>query len=353
MRLRAMKFLRRQFQIRSGGGSSEHRTDLQRVPAEFDAARHLDRARPFEGDRQPLDHAPRPRRHDNDGIREQHRLLNVVRHENNGHFFLAPDSQQLDVEVLARHRVERAERFVHEENARIGYERAAERNALLHASGEPIRSLVVKVLEPDQREKRAPFTRVLYRIETGEFDRQHDVFGDRAPFEQNRRLKNHADVCERAVDGASVDANRSPAGGNQTRNDFEQRALAASGRPDERNEAALFDIERDSVESPDAVRAALERFIDFLNGDERRHVGYFFTNSLVYTSSTATFLPTSKNSLVILTVLSMMSGFIYPSPDSSDSGGKNISSTAFFSCTRISSRSSSGFCLRRIASASS
>ena len=45
-----------------------------------------------------------------------------------------PDVLDVAVKLLARQRVERRERLVHQQHARIGRERARQRDALLHAA---------------------------------------------------------------------------------------------------------------------------------------------------------------------------------------------------------------------------
>ena len=47
----------------------------------------------------------------------------------------APDLQQFGLHELARLRVQRGERFVHQQHRRIGRQRAGQIHALLHAAG--------------------------------------------------------------------------------------------------------------------------------------------------------------------------------------------------------------------------
>ena len=55
-----------------------------------------------------------------------------------------PDPLQLERQLLARERVERRERLVHQQHARLVDQRAAERDALLHAAGELVRARVAR-----------------------------------------------------------------------------------------------------------------------------------------------------------------------------------------------------------------
>ena len=55
-----------------------------------------------------------------------------------------PERLELVVQQVARHRVERAERLVHQQHVGVLRERAGERDALAHAARELVRALVAK-----------------------------------------------------------------------------------------------------------------------------------------------------------------------------------------------------------------
>src|SRR6058998_73114 len=59
-------------------------------------------ARTAELDRLDLFHAPRARAHDGDAIRQLDRLVDAVRHENDGLGFPLPDLEKFILHVLAR-----------------------------------------------------------------------------------------------------------------------------------------------------------------------------------------------------------------------------------------------------------
>jgi len=77
-------------------------------------------------DRNDVDDAPGSRRHDDHPVTEENGLGNRVRDERDRLARLAPDPLQLEVHRLARHRVERAEWLVHQEQGRIVDERTGE-----------------------------------------------------------------------------------------------------------------------------------------------------------------------------------------------------------------------------------
>src|SRR3546814_9707422 len=71
-----------------------------------------------------VDDAPRPRRHDDDARRQEHRLGNRVGNEDDRLAGALPEPQELLVQVVAGDLVERPERLVHQEEIGLEAERA-------------------------------------------------------------------------------------------------------------------------------------------------------------------------------------------------------------------------------------
>ena len=88
--------------------------------------------------------------HDRDSVRHRHRLLLVVRDVDEGDADVVLDRLQLELHLLAELEVERAERLVEEQHARLVHERAREGDALLLAAGELARLALVEPREADQ-----------------------------------------------------------------------------------------------------------------------------------------------------------------------------------------------------------
>ena len=124
---------------------------------------------------------------------------------------LTPHAQQFQVELVARHRVERAKRLVHEEQRRIEQQRAAQGGALLHAAGQLARELLAEVSEPYEPQQRIGAGPVLGALQARQLGGQQDVLDDAAPPEEHRRLEDHADGGNRPAHDAAVHAD-SPGG---------------------------------------------------------------------------------------------------------------------------------------------
>src|SRR5262245_17616164 len=70
-------------------------------------------------------HAARPGRHDNDAVGEKDRLLDAVGDKDHSLTGGLPDILQIDLQLRAGERIERAERLVHQKKRRVVDERAA------------------------------------------------------------------------------------------------------------------------------------------------------------------------------------------------------------------------------------
>jgi hypothetical protein len=189
-------------------------------------------------------HARRPgAEHDHAGA-EEHRLRNAMGDEDDGLFGLFPDVQQLEVHLLAGKRIERPERFVHQDQLGIVDQRARNRGALLHAAGQLVGELVLVTGEPDQRKEVAGARAARSHGKAEDLRRQQHVVDHAPPFQQQWLLENHADVARR-IERLGFGADRDLAGveGMQTGENLEQGGLAATRRSDQGHQLARLDIE--------------------------------------------------------------------------------------------------------------
>ena len=91
--------------------------------------------------------------HDRDPVGHHQRLDLVVRHVDERRAELALDRAQLQLHVLAELEVERRERLVEQQDARLGGQRPRQRRALDLAAGQLGRPTRAETLEPDEREQ--------------------------------------------------------------------------------------------------------------------------------------------------------------------------------------------------------
>ena len=88
--------------------------------------------------------------HDHDPVGDLQRLFLVVRDEHAGDVQFVVQAAQPATQLLAHLGVERAERLVEQQHARLDGERARQRNALALAAGELVRIAIAEPVELDQ-----------------------------------------------------------------------------------------------------------------------------------------------------------------------------------------------------------
>ena len=183
-----------------------------------------------------------------DAVGEQQRLVDAVRHEHDGGAGLRPDFQEILLQLLARLRVERAERLVHEDEDRLAHQRARDTDALLHAAGELVRIVVREIAEPDELDEMPRDLVPLLDRDAVELQRELDVADHRAPRQQAEVLEHHAGVLARLRHRRSFDGDATFVRRDQSGGEPQQRGLAAAARAEQRNELTPADRRVDAVE---------------------------------------------------------------------------------------------------------
>jgi len=171
----------------------------------------------------------------NDARREQQRFPQIVGDKNNRFAKSPRESAEFALKFRARDGIERAERFVHQQNRRIGGERASHADALALPAGKFARAPLAKFawIEADKLKhfldargdaRRGPF------LQSGN---ERDILRNREMGEESGFLDHVADATTEAdgvpiAGGASLDLNL-PIGGKQHAIDqFEEGGLAAA-----------------------------------------------------------------------------------------------------------------------------
>jgi hypothetical protein len=214
-----------------------------RITGELLGAHHVERARPRQRDVVGRGDAARPLAHHQHPVRQEDRLGNAVGDQQHrlagGH----PDALQFEVHALARHRVERAERLVHQQHRRIVQQRPQDRDALLHAARELPRVLVLEAFQVGHLDEAVgALARRLHR-HAADLGLQQDVVEHAPPRQQQRALEHDAHVGLRAAHRLARQAELAAAGGQEAGHHLHQGALAAARRADDRDELAGPDLE--------------------------------------------------------------------------------------------------------------
>ena len=192
-----------------------------------------------------------------------------MRDEDHRRARLRPDLEQLHVEPLPRHLVQRAERLVHQEQRGRERQRASDRHALLHASGQLPRMVAGERGELHEVEHRVDALAAPRAAPAQHLERQRDVLRDRAPVVEHRRLEDDAVVAiePRPPRGLAVHRDLAAGGLDDVADDAQERRLPAPGRPDQGDELALADLEVDALQRRHLPLG--EDLRDALEGDDR------------------------------------------------------------------------------------
>ena len=198
-----------------------------------------------------------PAVHDADAVRHAERFVLVVRHEHrrdaDGALNLADRAPQL----LADLRVERAERLVEQQHARLVRQRARERDALLLAARELARQPLVVALERDEPEQLGAPAAPVRAPHAARAQRELDVVGHRHVAEQRVVLEHEADLALAGADVrhvAPVQHDAAVVDRRQARDRAQQRALAAAGRAEQHEQLAVLDLRRDVADGRGAAK---------------------------------------------------------------------------------------------------
>ncbi len=217
------------------------------VPIDVDGALVADE--PARGQRQP----PRAAR----------RETGVVRDEEQRRAALAIQPEHEVGDFDAGRVVEIARRLVGHQQLRLAGERAGDRDALLLAAGELLRIVRRALREPDARE---PLLRLRRRVgRAGELERQHHVLERRQRRQQLKRLEDEAEqplaqrrarILVQSGERDAVEPDVAVARAVEPGEQAQQRRLARTGRADDGDRVAGFDVEADVVEDRERRVAA-------------------------------------------------------------------------------------------------
>ena len=188
--------------------------------------------------------------HHQHAVGELHGFLDVVRHEEDGLAFALPDAREVRAHLQARDEVQRAKRFVHVDDVRVGGERAGDFDPLLHAAGQFARIGPLEAAQADHldvvRDNPGPLgVRLLEQAEP-------DVVLHGEPRKDAVLLKDENAPRVRAVDGLAFDHDVPARGREEAGQDVQQRRFATARRADDDDELAFAHLEVHAFEHVDA-----------------------------------------------------------------------------------------------------
>ncbi len=117
-----------------------------------------------------------------------------MRDEDNRRAGRLPHLQQIVIELETRDPIERGERLVHQEELRLGDERARNRDPHAHAAGQFARKGLREFAETDTVERRPDSLRNARRRHAFKHERQRYIVGHAGPGHQRRVLEDKANT---------------------------------------------------------------------------------------------------------------------------------------------------------------
>ena len=190
-----------------------------------------------------------------DPVAELHGLVEVVGDDDHRLAHLVLDADELVLQALAGDRVDRSERFVHEQDGWVGGERPGHSHALLLAAGEllGIAVLVHLGIEADEVEQLVDAGVDPGLVPAEHAGHQGDVLGDAHVREEAAGLDDVADAAAQLVpvdrgDVLVAEHDAAVAGLDEPVDHLQRRGLPAARGAHEHDHLALGDLERHAVD---------------------------------------------------------------------------------------------------------
>ena len=163
-----------------------------------------------------------------------------------------PDFLDQPVHLLAGEGVERAERLVHQQHGRLVGKRPHKGGALLHAARKLTRKAAAKTFEADAVQQFVDPDAI--GLGALDLEGEVDVGVEVAPGQEVGLLEHHADLGVWAGHRLAVEQHLAGGEAMQPRHRPEQRGLAAARRADDRDDLAIHDVERATVDGEQVAR---------------------------------------------------------------------------------------------------
>src|SRR5438132_6048286 len=238
-------------------------------------------ARTAELDDLDLFHAPRARAHDGDAIRQLDRLVDAVRHENDGLGFPLPDLEQFILHVLACLDVERGKWLIHQQDGRVDRERARDADSLAHPARQFSRITRLETAQTHEADVMVDQPALLRLAHALAPQPVANVLYDRIPRKQCVFLEHHCALPPRRGNYSAANLELAARRLLESRKKIEQGRLSASARSNDREEFVFLHLEVDVQQRK--KRLALHREMHLTDvGDIDLHNGFSFRRWLRY-----------------------------------------------------------------------
>ena len=198
-----------------------------------------------------------------DAIAHQHRLLDVVSHQDDaldGHPAFGPEIEEVGAQSLRRQYIERRERLVHEQDVRMHDQRARESHPLAHAARQLARIGGLEAVETDEIDRRQRALTNLGARQVLRLESERDVLEHREPGKQREALEHHRDSARGPRHGLARDIATLPGARlGETRDQAQQRRLAGARAPEQAHDLPLAELEVHALEHQQFLAVGLRK----------------------------------------------------------------------------------------------
>ncbi len=198
-----------------------------------------------------------------DALGDFHGLLLIVRDEDGGDVQIVVQADQPFAEFLPDFGVHRAERFVEQQDVRLGGEGAGDGHALALPAGELVRMPLFQALEAEKFEQFLDTRFAIFALPVFDFQAEGDVIEDGHALEEGVVLEHEPDVAllhGHIVDLLAMDEDVAFGGRFQTGDHAQNGGLAAAAGAEQRHEFAVFDFKIDLADGGDVAKAFADVF---------------------------------------------------------------------------------------------
>ncbi len=179
--------------------------------------------------------------------------MQIVSNEDDGFAETAGQGAEFALELGTSHRIERAKRFVHEQNWRIGGESAGDADALALSAGKFAGVAAGKFsrIKSNESQELPDANGRAAAVPLFERGNEANIFGNRKMGKEAGVLNDVADAAAEADgvpsgSGAAIDQNFPVRGKEHSIDELEQRGLAAAAAPEEDEGFSLRNFQGDT-----------------------------------------------------------------------------------------------------------